>query len=197
MLLFPHMDTQKSVWILAAIVVLGGIWYFFSDSAANTREVATVATSTQTTTVPVQKTVPKPEVAKPTVPSVAPKTVSTVRVAGVNTLSYLYEMKQPLVCTVTVGTVVKRTGTMYVADRQMRADFTASSMIDTGSYLYVWAHGAAKGLTFPTTSSVGGSVIATNGGFDPGNAFSFACNVWTKDPNVFTPPTGVTFGTSL
>lgn len=195
------MDTQKAVWALVAVVVLGGAWYFLSGPSSETPGSETVATtSTQATQTPSKQTPTKPPATKPsggTTTTTAPKPVSNVKVAGINTLSYLYELKQPLVCTVTVGTTLKRSGTMYIADAKMRANFTASSMIDDGSYLYVWLKGASKGISFPTTSSVGGSVIATNGGFDPGNPFSFSCNAWTKDASLFTPPASITFGTSL
>lgn len=180
-----HLNTQKSIWIAVAIVVLGGAWYFFSSPSGN-QDVAPVATTTQQGTKPTTATRPAGSgtTQKPAVPTKA---------AGVNTLSYLYSLKQPLVCAVTVGTTVKRSGTMYIADAKMRVNFSATSMIDDGSYLYVWTKGATKGLKLSSVSSVSGSAIAANGGFDPANPFSFSCNSWTKDANVFSPPTSITF----
>ena len=187
------MDKQKIIWIAAAIVVLGGAWYFFSSPSEN-QEGVSVATTTQSDTTPTQSTTPKPTTTRPTGSgTTTQKPAAPTKVAGVNTLSYLYSFKQPLVCSVTVGTTVKRAGTMYVADAKMRVNFSTTSMIDDGSFLYVWTKGATKGLKLSAVSSVSGSAIAANGGFDPANPFSFSCSGWTKDVSILTPPGSVTF----
>lgn len=190
------MHTQKSIWIAAAIIVLGGVWYFFSSPGGNQEAVPT-ATTTQSGTTPTQQTTPKPATARPAGSGTTQKPAVPTKAAGVNTLSYLYSLKLPLVCTVTVGTTVKRSGTMYVADAKMRVNFSNTSMIDDGSFLYVWTKGATKGLKLSAVSSVSGSAIAANGGFDPANPFSFSCNSWTQDAGVFTPPTSITFSNTL
>ncbi len=191
-----NIDTQRIIWIVAAFIVLGCGWYLFSGSSVGDNETVLVATTTPST--PSRSTTTKPSTALPATRPVgsgtaSPKPVMPIKAAGVNTLSYLYSLKQPLVCTVTVGTTIKHSGTMYVADAKMRANFTTTSMIDDGSYLYVWTKGATKGLQLSAVSSVSGSAIASNGGFDTANPFSFSCSNWATDATVFTPPTSVTF----
>lgn len=187
-----YMNIQKCIWIAVAIVVLGGAWYFVS-SPSGSQDVVPTATTTQPGTTSTQKA-PKPTTTtRPAGGGTAQKSVVPTKVAGINTLSYLYSLKQPLVCAVTAGTSVKRSGTMYVADANMRVNFSNTSMIDDGSFLYVWTKGATKGLKLSAVSSVSGSVIASNGGFDPVNPFSFTCSSWTKDANVFAPPASIVF----
>ncbi|MDO8742580.1 MAG: hypothetical protein Q7J45_03560 [bacterium] len=186
------MDKQKIIWIAVAIVVLGGAWYLFSGSSGGSDETGLIATTTSSTSS--QQTTAKPSTARPTGSgTTTQKPVAPTKVAGVNTLSYLYSFKQPLVCSVTVGTTVKRAGTMYVADAKMRVNFSTASMIDDGSFLYVWKKGATTGLKLSAVSSVSGSAIAVSGGFDPANPFSFSCSGWTKDVSILTPPGSVTF----
>ena len=191
------MDKQKVIWIGAAVIVLGCGWYFFSSPSTGNNGTELVATTTAST--PKQttsKSSSTQSAPRPAGGSTATKPAEPVMAAGVNTLAYLYSLKQPLVCSVTVGTTIKRTGTMYIADAKMRANFTTTSMIDDGSLLYVWTRGAAKGIQLSAVSSVSGSVIASNGGFDTANPFSFRCNSWTKDASVFTPPASVTFSSN-
>lgn len=186
---------EKIIWIAAAVVVLGGIWYFF-PSSPNSGGEATVATSTKPSGTTSTQQTTKPSIPRPATGGsvTTQKPASSVKVAGVNTLAYLYSLKEPLVCSVSMTAAgVKRSGTMYVADAHMRVDFASTSMIDDGSYLYVWVHGAAKGTKLSSTLSVSGSVIASNGGFDTANPFSFTCNAWTKDASVFAPPASVSF----
>lgn len=191
------MNTQKIVWTIVVGMVVGGVWYLLSKTTPETPGVELVATSTPTTKIPAPQTVTKPAITKPAHTTTVPKSTSNVTITGINTLSYLYELKQPLICAVTVGTTLKRSGTMYIADAKMRANFSASSMIDDGVYLYVWMKNATKGIRLSAVSSVSGSVMAGNGGFDPENPFSFSCSLWMKDASVFVPPTTVAFGTSL
>jgi hypothetical protein len=70
-------------------------------------------------------------------------------------------------------------------------------MISDGTYLYTWKSGAANGLKLLSSSSVSGSAMASNGGFDPGTSVSFECNPWAENVGIFTPPSTVTFSNSL
>ena len=87
----------------------------------------------------------------------------------------------------------------------MRGNFTSTingiltntSMIHDGEYLYAWTSGASKGLKLPAASSVSGSAIASNGGFDLSTDLSFACNPWTENTSVFTPPASISFSNTL
>jgi hypothetical protein len=112
-------------------------------------------------------------------------------------MGYLVSLKQPLVCTVKSTAGYARSGTMYVADGKIRANFTGSSMINDGTHLFAWMTGAIKGIELLTSSSASGSAIATNGGIDPATDISFACNPWTVDASVFSPPSSVSFFSSL
>jgi len=134
---------------------------------------------------------PTPVVKKPVVPKVK------IIVGGVGRLSYLVGLKQSLTCSIktTVGT--KRSGTLYVAEGKVRINFTSSSMIADGTYLYAWLASATKGVQLPAAQSASGSVIAANGGIDPGNDISYSCSAWVENSSVFTPPSTVTFSTSL
>ncbi|MHB8660709.1 MAG: hypothetical protein ACYC75_02085 [Minisyncoccota bacterium] len=186
-------------WAVVIIIVVGSAWYVFSGSPKGNGGVSPVATTTastqQGTNTPSHSYTVKS--GSTTQRIVAPVSASA-KIIGVTTLSYLFGLKQPLVCSVrTTGTSVQRSGTMYIADGEMRANFTSSSMIDDGTYLYAWQSDASKGLKLLAASSVSGSAIASNGGFDLSTILSFACNPWAKNPSVFVPPTSVSFSNSL
>ena len=199
---YLYMNNKIIVGIIAVAVVLGGVWYSFSNSTGGNGGWVSTATTTLPVSTSTQQTTTKKSSTSNTAGSGAvKKSVTPVKIAGVGPLSYLFDLKQPLVCSVKTTIYVKRSGTMYVADRKMRGNFTSyingmltnTSMIDDGAYLYVWKNGASTGLKLLATISVSGSVIASNGGFDPSTDLSFACNTWTKNENVFVPPTSVSF----
>lgn len=202
MLRYLYMDNKIIVWVIATAVVLGGAWYFFSNSPGGSGGWLSAATTTLPISTSTQQTAAKKSSSSSTAGSgAAKKSVTSAKVAGVGPLSYLFNLKQSLVCTVKTAAYVKRSGTMYVADEKMSGNFTGyvngvltnTSMIDDGAYLYVWKNGASTGLKLPAVLSASGSVIASNGGFDPATDLSFACNTWTKNENVFVPPTSVSF----
>ncbi len=201
MVRFTYMNTKTIVIALIAIAALGGVWYLFSNFQGEPTGGATPVMPVATTTVPTVTTVkstPTAKVAKPVLKNAATlKSVVPARVTGIGPVAYLFGLKQPLVCKVTTTTGYSRTGTMYIAGDQMRANFTNASMIDDGTYLYVWTIGATKGLKLLAASSASGSAIATNGGFDLATMLSYTCNSWTEDASVFTPPTSVVFSNSL
>ncbi len=186
-----------------AVIVAASAWYVFSRNPNGSGGNPPVATTTPTSLPALQgKSMPAPVPAtksgsgtaqRTTVPAPAP-----AKASGVTPLSYIFSLKQSLVCSIrTTGTSIQRSGTMYIADGEMRANFTSSSMIDDGTYLYVWQGGASKGLKLLAASSASGSAIASNGGFDPSTPLSFACNSWTKNASLFTPPASVSFSNSL
>jgi hypothetical protein len=190
---------NKILWAVFAIVVLGGVWYLSSrpqeaaetvSPAAPTTEL--VGTSTeQTTTTTTTKTTTTP------VRTTTTKTVAPAKVTGVGPLSYLFGLKQALVCNVSTKTGVKRSGTMYVAEGKMRVNFGTSAMIDDGAYLYAWTSGASKGLKLLASGSASGSAIAMSGGFDPAYDLSYSCNPWTVNEGLFVPPASISFSNTL
>ena len=186
-----YMNNKTLVWLLVAVIVLAGAWYYFSNSSGGTVTETPVATTTPTTA-----TTAKPAAPKVTAPAVKKPTVTTAKIVGVGTIPYLIGLKQSLLCSVKTTSGSSRSGTMYVAGGKVRGNFLTSSMIDDGTYLYAWFIGATKGLQLLAASSVSGSAIATNGGVDLATDLSFACNPWTEDASVFTPPSSVAFSSS-
>ncbi len=174
-------------WILLAAVVLGGVWYLSSRPV----EVTTVGpTATTTTTGAPQQTTPKPSSVAPAAPQPTKTTAQTV---GIGSLNHLLGLKQSLTCSFkTVGGVV-RSGMLYVAGGQARANLAASSMVHDGTYLYAWMTGASTGTKLLAASSVSGSAIADRGGVDPNRDLSYACNPWTVDTSLFVAPSSVSF----
>jgi hypothetical protein len=184
------MKTQTAVWIVIAVAVVGFAWYYvaqtvISGTGTESPAAATTTAPTTTTTAAAAKPAAKKPVSVP------------AKVAGVSTMSYLISLKEPLLCSVKTTTGYARSGTLYVADGKIRANFANSSMIDDGTHIFVWMTGAIKGLELLASLSASGSAIATNGGIDPANDISFSCNPWTVDASVFTPPASVSFFSSL
>lgn len=186
------MKTQTAVWIVIALAVVGAAWYYVAETVlSGTSAGSPVATTTAPTATTTQAV-------KTTSKAVTPRpTATTAKVAGVNTMAYLLDLKEPLVCSVKTTTGYARSGTMYVAGGKIRANFANSSMINDGTHLFAWMTGAIKGIELLSSSSVSGSAIATNGGIDPTTDISFACNPWAVDASVFTPPASVSFFSSL
>ena len=199
----PPINTNNTnqiiVWAVAAVVLVS-VWYVFSSNLSGSGTGSPVATTTVSTSTQTQRGTNNPPPARTgqsSTPS-KPVTPTSAKIVGTTPISYLFDLRQPLMCSIkTTGTSVQRSGTMYVADGEMRADFINTSMIDDGTYLYVWANGATKGLKLLAASGVSGSAIASNGGFDLVTPLSFACNPWTKDASVFVPPSSVAFSNSL
>ncbi len=178
--------------MLAIVIVFAGGWYYFMLAPTVTTESPT-ATSTPTATTSVPKTTTK----APTSTTAKKPTKTTAKIVGIGTIPYLISLKQPLVCSVKTMTGYSRSGTLYVAGEKARGNFSNSSMIDDGTHLYAWMTGAIKGLVLLAASSASGSAIATNGGIDLATDISFACNPWTVDASVFTPPSSVSFFSTL
>ena len=182
-----YVKNKPIVLGVAMVVVLAGVWYLSSNSSGWS---AGGLPSTTTTSPTVTKT---PVSGTKKSSGTVQKPITAAKVVGVNSLAYLFSLKQPLVCTIKPSATVNRSGTMYVSGGKMRANFVYASMISDGNYLYAWTNGESTGLKLLAAISVSGSAIAAKGGFDPANELSFACNPWAEDASVFTPPTSVTF----
>ncbi|MFZ2501034.1 MAG: hypothetical protein WAW90_03590 [Minisyncoccia bacterium] len=190
---------NKIIGIIAGVIVLGGAWYLVAtpSKVGDTSDVATTTSQVaSSTTVATQAPVKSGTAQKAPLPP--------AKVNGVGPFSYLFSLKQSLVCTIKTSPA-KRTGTMYIADGMMRANLsgyvngvlTNTVMISSGEYLYVWTRGSTRGLKLPAAVSVSGSAIASNGGFDPVSNLTYSCNLWTKDASVFAPSSAVSFSNSL
>jgi hypothetical protein len=205
------MDTKIIAGLVGVMVVLGGVWYFFTHQSQSTvvitPPVATTTEAVATSTAPVPQPVAITHKTNVTTKAPAPKPVGLApeavppTVAGVNTVSYLFGLKQSLFCNIKTSNSNKLSGTLYVANDEMRGDFTSiingistnTSMIDDGNYLYVWKSGTPTGLKLLSASSVSGSAIANNGGIDLATNITFACNPWIENATFFAPPSSVTF----
>lgn len=185
------MNNKTITWVVLAVAVIGGAWYLSSGSNGGVGAPPVATTTAPTSTSTSKATAPaKSGTVKKTVTAPA-------KIAGVSTLSYLFGLKQSLVCTVKTSGSLSHSGTMYIADAKMRANFTTSSMIDDGESLYVWMNGASKGLQLSAASSASGSAATFNGGFDPSTDITFSCGAWAKDASVFVPPSSVSFSNTL
>ncbi len=187
-----YADNKTIVWVVGAAVVLGSVWCLFANYSGESDQGAPYATTTPT--LPKGTTTKSPTTSGTVKTGTTPKpTPTSAKIVGVGTLSYLFSFREPLICAIKPSVSVNRSGTMYLAEGKMRANFVSTSMLHDGMYLYVWTNGASKGLKLPAASSVSGSLIATKGGFDLANDLSFACNPWKTDASLFVPPSSITF----
>lgn len=185
------------VCLLLAISSPSGKKNLAKDLVATTTLMVATTTSAMS---PAIKTIPmQTGTARITTNAAAP-----AKVAGYNSASYLLGRKESLVCTISEinpYTKAKRTGTMYVASGELRANFSGyingvpvkSSMINDAKFLYVWTDGVTTGLKLSAVSSASGSTIASHGGIDLTTPFSFSCGSWVVDKNYFIAPSSVTF----
>lgn len=167
--------------------MLGGVGYLALHATGGNTEGLTATTTPSAN-------VPKKTTAKPSPYTATGPTKTTAKTVGIGSLSYLIGLRQPLICSVKTASGIMRSGTLYVAAGMARANFTNSTMIDDGSYLYAWTTGATTGTKLPAPLGASGSAIVGRGGVDPSTDLSFACNPWTADTNIFVPPTSVSFG---
>lgn len=202
------------IFVTVVIVVAGVVSYFFSNHQkinGGESSIATttspIGTSTQQVTYKPPSSLPPTKVGYPAKSAVSQKSVTSApnEIVGVGSVSYLLSLNQSLICTIkALSAYTKRSGTIYVAKGEMRGNFvsyingvlTSTSMVDDGKYLYVWVNNALTGLKLLAASGVSGSAIASNGGLDLAASLSFGCNPWTENPNVFVPPTAISFSST-
>lgn len=186
------MNTKIIGLLVIGIVALAGIGYLLLNTSNGVVGVSSTAT-TSDSTLAQQTTTTKPS-------TTGTKPVTTkAKIVGIGSITYLIDLKQPLVCTVNTlaNANIKRSGTLYVAGAKARANFVGSTMIVDNTYLYGWEAGATKGLQLLSATSASGSAIARSGGLDLITDLSFACNPWTIDMSIFLPPASVTFYNTL
>lgn len=205
------MDSKTLALVAAAVLILGGGWYLMSAKPSTetatsdihvptptTENTAETAPPTSPATAPTPKPKPKPT---PTPEPVKPSPTAA-KLAGIGPMSNIIAFKESLSCAVeSTGSTDKRTGLLYVANGKVRGDFSSSavdtkstvSLINDGTFLYVWEAGDKTGLKLIAASSVSGTAVAARGAIDPSAQISYACNPWTVDANVFKIPEEVTF----
>ncbi|HYF13313.1 MAG TPA: hypothetical protein VD928_03395 [Candidatus Paceibacterota bacterium] len=117
------------------------------------------------------------------------------------TLRDLITSATPQRCTFQTATAqTSSSGTTYIANGQMRGDFTStangqtlhSHMIVRGGESYIWTDEMEQGykLSFDTLSAQGSQATQW---FDPNQRTDYECTPWSVDQSMFTLPQGVTF----
>lgn len=182
-------------WVIGIIVVILGIWYFSMRSAGTQAPTATTTAATLGVNSAPSET--------SGISGSGTSTVGVTQTIGHGSINDLIAMNESLICSIALtSSSMQRSGTMYIANGEMRGDFisttkgvtTILSMIDNGTSLYVWKNAAsAAGLKLPASVSAGGSVAASHGALDPTTSFDYYCHPWNADANFFTPPASVTF----
>lgn len=189
---YCHMNNKIIIWIVVIVAVIAGGWYLLSLNQQGTTQSPTVATTTEQATTASQPIAPKPTTGTKPAPVSGPRVIPA-KIVGVNTVSYLMGLKEPLQCAITTTVGTKRSGTMYVTGAEFRVNFATSAMIYDGTSLYAWMNGASTGLKLLASTGASGSAMANAGGYDPAAPLNFSCNTWTTDASVFAAPVGVTF----
>jgi hypothetical protein len=92
-------------------------------------------------------------------------------------------------------------GTVYVANGEMRGDFTStaqgqtfdSHMIVKGNTSYVWGSSMPGGfkMSFDSMAAPGGS--SNSGAVDPNAPVNYSCGSWDADASLFELPASVEF----
>lgn len=94
---------------------------------------------------------------------------------------------------------VESVGTVYVANGNMRGDFSStvngrtvdSHMIATADTVYTWSSGMPQGVKMPKPTSTGAT--GSSQGFDPNAEVNYSCRSWTADASKFNPPSDIKF----
>lgn len=174
------MSTKYILIGLAVVVLLGGGYLLFSNSAAPQQN-ATQGTQADTTQD------------------------ATGNGAFTGSLADLVGRGGDWKCTFgSEGTGFSSSGTSYVSQGKMRADFTSkieqlkqtvdSHMIQDGGFVYVWTSLAPQGFKAKTTLGTKDSATQFNAqGVNIDQKYAYNCTPWTVDGSLFDLPTGVTF----
>lgn len=168
-----------------AIALLGWAVITPSDSApaGETATTTAEAATTTTTTAPKTTTVPKPT-------TTAPKAKSYM--SGTNSLNFLVSQKVSMKCSVITKDALRRPGTAYLAGGKARLNFPTTSMVNDGTYIYVWS--GTSGVRLLAVSASSGSVAASKGGVEPSAPIlEYDCNTATPEAGLFNRPSGVQF----
>jgi hypothetical protein len=132
---------------------------------------------------------------KATPPAVSQETLRNLIAAG-RTVS----------CTYT-DPAASTSGTMKVANNQVRGDFTitaegantTSHMISDGKIMYIWSDSQGNlGMKYDLTTlpTPGAGTLAPTGQAQPldlDKQLDYQCSDWAADPTVFTPPANIQF----
>jgi len=93
-------------------------------------------------------------------------------------------------------------GTVYVSGKNVRGDFATavpnygsvqSHMIADGAYVYSWSSVMPKGIKTAMAAAPTGSGAPQGGGTNENTSYRYDCEPSSADASLFTPPANVTF----
>jgi hypothetical protein len=172
-------STVMSSIVVAALLIAGGAWYLLSDSGTTESEVAGDPSS-------------------------------EAQLAGAEgSLAALMGRGENVTCNVRHTTEAgESTGTVYVMNGKMRADFTTDSsalggevvtshMINDGEWMYMWSDESPQGMKMSVSEVAAGeegSSAGMSGSWESfAEAGAYDCTAWTVDASVFSVPGEVSF----
>lgn len=180
---------MKYVLLLGAgaVLVLGlaGFYLFGASSADREPDAVTATESVATTSV----------------------ITSTIPMTGKATVTRLLESEQSLECEITYNVLNEGevTGTMFVADGEVRTDFLltspefgqyASSIIMLEDFVYSWSQieGSSYGVKVATARLQNPEEANSSVPLTLNDEVGYSCNPWENvDRSVFIPPTTIIF----
>jgi hypothetical protein len=143
------------------------------------------------------KTAPAPAV---TAPDAGPTKATAAEAKG--TIKSLLTSGVPQSCTFTSEKQASTSGSVYIADGKMRADFISTNegqsinghMIITSGYSYIWTDLVKRGMKVALTETQA-SGSANNQGMDVNQTVGYTCKPWSVDESKFILPTDIPFTT--
>lgn len=173
--------------IIGVSVAAGAYWAFESRSSVSADNAASTPENTETVdTISKESAVVGPDGAFE---------------GSIFTLANSGESYKCTVQTTAQGVTVN--GTVYVADRNIRGDFSAkvpvigaveAHMIADDTTVYAWTSVLPKGYTFiRTENGAEGSKTIAGQTFDFNQSYSYDCVESTVDSSMFTVPSNITF----
>lgn len=178
------MNKNTIIYIVAAIIIIGGIAAFTMSRSGQPAPGGSTATQSENQ--------------------------QTARESGSGLATGKVSMKDLLIsgksqkCTFTqTASGSQSSGTVYIADGKIRGDFESaasaaggtnmqSHMITDGNTSYVWTSGMSQGFKMSTVQSAP-SGSAQKQAVDYNQALDYACAPWNPDQSMFMLPQGITF----
>lgn len=188
------MNNNIWIWVVVALVVIAGIWYFMMGSSSTTTPTTGTETSTDTTG---------------TVPSTDTNGTALSAPIGTGTgkITSLVGRQGNYTCTFfTLDGNNKSTGTLYVTSGKSRADYrtdagatgktTTAHVIRTGGIVYTWVDGMTSGYKTTDPNGVAIPKNSNSVGYfatDKDTNLSWDCHAWLPDMTQFAIPQALSF----
>ncbi len=170
------MNNKRAWWVIGAIVIVALVVYFAMNRSDNNE-------STENQVESQSEQNEKKDRGMVTDPA---------------SLKELVAMNTPMKCEYN-DSESKTQGTMYVADKKVRGDYTIVTdaktqnghMILDGLTLHVWMDGEKDGFTMTISEET--KAQAENQTVDPNKQMDFDCDSWSGDAAMFKLPANVEF----